>query len=657
MASPGSFPLQLNTRMIETDVDQIPIKGDGWCLYASYLMAFRVYKSPIGMFETPTAVECWRLACTVSTLLEDYINTPDGEHLRQVLQGILDAEVMKDVRGNRITNPVEYLHRLRTLKTPGVPAEGPMLWPDISMIGAGFTKAIPSVGWALYEADKRENAAGVLVPTGKYNLNTAIFSETIQDNAPSTDLSKPFLLLMHTGSDHYELLRPKEGRPIRNLCLPPGASLTWNDAWYQCDGNGLPYHIGNAGATVAGPTVTGPTVAGPTVTGPTVTGPTVTGPTVTGPTVAGSNTVKAPPPAPTIPTWASSFLQPSNVDPKCAPHGIFQTPDCVTRNLADHLATVDKFAQSYRVSKQMVGSDPKRAAYDADYAAWMAEPDPQKKKSLKKKMDAKYYDVDILVHAPSGETRPYKVVNPYRAMASRETVGVSFANPGGKFPAGTDEAILKLNAEVLQAIAPPELIANTPYAISLLESLWFCGTNPAISTDPRCYPAQVLGELREYTTFKDQVRDSTAAGKLLASDSQGVVRKFVDFLKGKGVTRMAEAPPAPVPPPPPAPVLPSPSPASPGTIRVPEKEKEKGANEGLNTPLPLPSPSPSQTQSPSPLPNAGRSPSVGDATPAGVPVIVPMLLGKPKDIRDAFVIPSPLAGGRRRVFPIRPRNK
>lgn len=640
--------------MIETDVDQIPVNGDGWCLYASYLKAFRVYKSPIGVYEDPTPVECWRLACTVSTLLEDHINTPGGEHLQQVLQGILDAEVMKDVRGKRITNPVEYLHRLRELRTNGIPADGPMLWPDISMIGAGFTKAIPSVGWALYEADKREDAAGDLVPTGKYNLNTAIFSEPIRDNVPSTDLSKPFILLMHTGSDHYELLRPKEGRPIRNLCLPPGTSLTWNDAWYQCDGNGLPYHIGNAGPTVRGPTVSGPTVT----TGPTVTGPTnvevqpVIDLTAEEPVVAEATTVKATPPTSTIPTWASSFLQPSNVDPKCSPHGIFQTPDCVPRNLADHLATVDKFAQSYRISKQTVGSDPKRAAYDADYAAWMAEPDPQKKTSLKKKMDAKYYDVDILVHTPGGETRPYKVVNPYRAMSSREAAGVSFANPGGKFPAGTDEAILKLNAEVLQAIAPPELIANTPYAISLLESLWFCGTNPAISTDPRCYPAQVLGELREYTTFKDQVRDSTAAGKLLASDSQGVVRKFVDFLKGKGVTRMAEAPPAPVPPPTPAPVLPSPSPTpspstAPGMIRVPEEEKENDAGEGLNTPLP----------SPSPLSTARRSPSFGDATPAGVQVIVPMLLGKPKDIRDAFVIPAPLAGGRRRVFPIRPRNK
>jgi hypothetical protein len=626
MASPGLFPLQLNTSIIEADVDRIPIQGDGWCLYASYLMAFRVYKSPIGVYETPTAVECWRLACTVSTLLEDYINDPDGVNLRQVLQGILDAEVMKDVKGKRITNPVEYLRELRTLKTPGVPAEGPLLWPDISMIGAGLTKAIPSVGWSLYEADKREDAAGDLVPTGKYNLNTAIFSETIRDNAPSTDLSKPFILLMHTGSDHYDLLRPKEGRPIRNLCLPPGTSLVWKEEWFRCDGNGLPYPV----EVTEQPVAEVQPVIDLTVEGVADTGGVIEKPT--------------PSPASKIPAWASSFLQPSNVDPKCAPHGIFQTPDCVTRNLADHLATVDKFAQSYRVSKQTVGSDPKRAAYDADYAAWMAEPDPQKKASLKKKMDAKYYDVDILVHTPGRETRPYKVVNPYRAMASREAAGVSFANPGGKFPVGTDEAILKLNAEVLQAIAPPELIANTPYAISLLESLWFCGTNPAISTDPRCYPAQVLGELREYTTFKNQVRDSTAAGKLLVSDSQGVVRKFVDFLKGKGVTRMAEAPPAPVPPPI-IPVLPSPStspsPTVPGTIRIPEKEAEK---EPI-TPLP------------SPLPNAERSPSAGNATPAGVPVIVPMLLGKPKDIRDAFVIPAPLAGGRRRVFPIRPRSK
>jgi hypothetical protein len=612
------FPQILNATQIEKDVDEINIRGDGWCLYASYLHAFRVYKTPIVLSEMPTPIECWRMACTVSIVLENMITSGD-EELRTTIQGVLDGEVMQNVQGKRVTDTLEYLQELRTLKTIGKPEEGPLLWPDISIIGKGFTRAIPSVGWALYQPEQKE-IGGRMQNTEKYILNTAIFSDSKMGQPPSTSLTKPYILILHTGLDHYQLLRPKEGRPIRGLCLPSGTNLIWDDEWYQCDENGLsivPLPIVPSPEVVASP-------AQPPVVSPT------------------STMVRTSAPS-TIPGWASTFLKSANVDPTCAPHGIFQTPDCVTRNLADHLATVDKFAQSYRVSKQTADSDPMRAAYNADYAAWMAEPDPQKKTSLKKKMDAKYYDVDVLVHSANGSTRPYKVVNPYRAMTSREAAGVSFANPGGKFPAGTDEAILKLNAEVLQAIAPSELIANTPYAISLLESLWFCGTNPSLSTDPRCYPAQVLGELREYTTYKNQVRDSTAAGKLLATDSNGIVRKFVDFLKGKGITRMAEAPAPPVPVPAP---IPSPPELVPGytasplpKIVLPIPKEKDAAEENKENEDDL---------------ITGRTLS---GTPKGVPIIVPMLLGKPKDIRDAFVIPAPLVGGRRRVIPIRPRNK
>lgn len=643
------FPQQLNMSMIDPNVDEIDVRGDGWCLYASYLYAFRIYRSSIGLHDKPSPAECWRMACTVSTILDGIIKTDseEGVALRESIQAILDAEVMKNVKGERITTPEQYLLQLRTLQQEGDPSKGPLLWPDISIIGTGFTKAVPTVGWVLYQSDKimEKDNKGITIQTntGKYNLNTAIFSDKNKDQSPSTDLTKPYILLLHTGADHYQLLRPKEGKEIWKQCLPAGTSLTWKDEWYRCDANGNPL-----GAPVPVPVVAPNTTASPI---PTI----VPNHAATPVSTVVSAVASAVPPVPsTIPGWASTFLKPANVDPKCAPHGIFQTPDCVTRNLADHLATVDKFAQSYRVSKQTAESDPMRAAYAADYAAWMAEPDPQKKTSLKKKMDAKYYDVDVLVHAANGSTRPYKVVNPYRAMASREAAGVSFANPGGKFPAGTDEAILQLNSDVLQAIAPPELIANTPYAISLLESLWFCGMNPSLSTDPRCYPAQVLGELREYTTYKNQVRDSTAAGKLLAADSDGIVRKFVDFLKGKGVTRMAEAPAAPVPSPVPSPVSTSPSlqpsptdntlsPLPKIILPVPSTKREEGKEE--NT---------ANEDEGGEGGVAGRSLS---GTPKGVSTIIPMVLGKPKEIRDAFVIPTPLAGGRRRVFAIKPRNK
>lgn len=115
---------------------------------------------------------------------------------------------------------------------------------------------------------------------------------------------------------------------------------------------------------------------------------------------------------------------------------------------------------------------------------------------------------------------------------------------------------------------------------------------------------------------------------------------------------MAEAPAAPVPVPAPSPVSTSPSSPTDNTISPPPKiilpvplkksdeegKEENAANEDGDGEGGI----------------AGRSLS---GTPKGVPTIIPMLLGKPKEIRDAFVIPAPLVGGRRRVFAIKPRNK
>jgi Tfp pilus assembly protein FimV len=48
-----------------------------------------------------------------------------------------------------------------------------------------------------------------------------------------------------------------------------------------------------------------------------------------------------------------------------------------------------------------------------------------------------------------------------------------------------------------------------------LESLWFCGTSADVASDPRCFPARALGELREYQATKTQTQRAALAKKTL----------------------------------------------------------------------------------------------------------------------------------------------
>ena len=156
-------------------------------------------------------------------------------------------------------------------------------------------------------------------------------------------------------------------------------------------------------------------------------------------------------------------------------------------------------------------------------------------------LDAYYGDHPIYVHKgkdPREPNRMLHVVNPYAAAMYREetTFATPQSTPGRKEkiydPAGD---MRKKNMQVLNAVVPKELLADKKMTISILESLWYCGTNPTISNDPRCFPSRFLGELRDLAESKIQ-RSTVKSNK--TQWEWPVIKKILRALKsgGTGVT-------------------------------------------------------------------------------------------------------------------------
>lgn len=156
---------------------------------------------------------------------------------------------------------------------------------------------------------------------------------------------------------------------------------------------------------------------------------------------------------------------------------------------------------------------------------------------LERELKSGYPDVAIHIrNATDGMIHEFTVPNPYRALAYREDRRnpVNFANPKGYGGSAKDLSgnMYSQNIKLLDALAPPALIADSAMAISLLESLWFCGSNPTVSNDPRCYPARILGELREWQANKDQTARGRHAKEVIDADSSwGVTKQLMTALE------------------------------------------------------------------------------------------------------------------------------
>jgi hypothetical protein len=174
---------------------------------------------------------------------------------------------------------------------------------------------------------------------------------------------------------------------------------------------------------------------------------------------------------------------------------------------------------------------------DAAYAAYKADP---KTRGLDSsggdpvhwdELVERYPDRNVLIRDGSGDIHRFRVSNPYRAAGYRRKTTFSFGDPAGLNP--QQAAMAQQNLDVLTEIAPDEMIADTKYATALLESLWYCGAAKDIGADPRCFPARVLGELREYKLYKEERARAALAAKAQQYSEWGFIKGVLRKVRGQ----------------------------------------------------------------------------------------------------------------------------
>jgi len=125
--------------------------------------------------------------------------------------------------------------------------------------------------------------------------------------------------------------------------------------------------------------------------------------------------------------------------------------------------------------------------------------DELKQKTAKLKND--YSSKIIHVTGPDG-VKPLPILNPYVAVGYRTDKATTFDSPS-ESRYDPDGTMKSMNMDVINNLMPTSLTIDKPFTVSILESLWFCGQNPILKNDPRCFPTRLLGELREYQEYKE----------------------------------------------------------------------------------------------------------------------------------------------------------
>lgn len=256
----------------------------------------------------------------------------------------------------------------------------------------------------------------------------------------------------------------------------------------------------------------------------------------------------APPPEKIAP-WITRLVPDSNISSECLKSDVI-TPDCISKAARRSADIASQFADSQRVA-QVRGTWDKYQADPLVAAATNEGPLEGQKLSRWLQLSNKYPDRTVKVRNPkTGMIEEFPVSNPYRASRYRERIiaaggEASFANPSATAIGISEEehpeeaAMWQQNAVLLNKVAPREMIADNKMAVSLLESLWFCGTSADVASDPRCFPARALGELREYQATKTQALRSALAKKAL-EDSRDTWKSLKQSVRR--ITGMIETP-------------------------------------------------------------------------------------------------------------------
>ena len=232
------------------------------------------------------------------------------------------------------------------------------------------------------------------------------------------------------------------------------------------------------------------------------------------------------------------------------------------------------------------------------------------------KLSQTYTDRVLHVAGKDG-VQSLPIPNPYVAASYRQDPATKFDRETiSRFDSSGN--LKSRNMDVLHHIVPKSITIDKPMTVSILESLWFCGQNPTMQSDPRCFPTRLLGELREYQEYRD-------APNIKVIENWDLMKYFVVKLKHM----IPGTPIAPFD----LPTKEAASPVAPAAVQMPPE----GAAAGTASPAPVPAPVPA----PAPVPVAGT------ASPAPVrPVIVPMRTGVLVPLRLGAIGLKPILPGR-----------
>ena len=225
-----------------------------------------------------------------------------------------------------------------------------------------------------------------------------------------------------------------------------------------------------------------------------------------------------------IPAWATDYFEASDVPTECD-KTTFIGPDCLAKAVLREVMVAEQFKKSGRLRKNPTPSLKQYVELAEEFATLKAMVTRSQEQEvrfayLEQHLSSHYPDRLVHIHSVvDNAIHTFTVPNPYKALAYREDrrAPVNFADPssysGSKHNLNKD--MYRKNIKLLNALAPPQMLADSTMSTALLESLWFCGSNPSLSDDPRCNPLKVLGELHEWQANKAQ----TAAGRK-AEDTQ-----------------------------------------------------------------------------------------------------------------------------------------
>ena len=205
-----------------------------------------------------------------------------------------------------------------------------------------------------------------------------------------------------------------------------------------------------------------------------------------------------------MPIWAIALFNENDISAPCKETELI-TSDCTAKSVRKHIIMADEYAQEGRLVKRL--DDPELLKFKKLVEDAATETDPAKRRNMLMEINDYYGDREVLIgDQVTRDVHSYKVPNPYRALSYREDEVTSFGQPAGSSKHDVGGIMGAQNYELAKRLIPKSIIADKAMTIAILESLWFCGQNPSISSDPRCFPARLLEELREYQRNKALVQ-------------------------------------------------------------------------------------------------------------------------------------------------------